>query len=137
MGRRYLFLTKDSIESCLDYLRDAFLAAEDGHDVDAIIDFILTSDEKTRIARRIQIAFWLINGFKYDEIIQELKTSPRTISDVDKNLLLYKNGFHLISKKRKKINKSYEQKKFRQRGSSLKIKKWKERTEFNRKDVKR
>lgn len=137
MGRRYLFLTKSSIKNCLTFLQDAFLAAKDGHQVDAIMNFILTDDEKTRIARRIQIASLLVKGFKYDEIRSELRVSPRTISIVDKNLNLYVGGFELINSRRKKTEKNYESKKNRIRGSSLQIKKWKEKTEFKREDVKR
>ena len=44
--RRYRFLEKEEIFDALNKLRNAFLAARDGDEVEEIINGLLTFDEK-------------------------------------------------------------------------------------------
>lgn len=135
--RRYRFLKQKDVYDALDKLRSSFLAAEDGNEVDDIINAILTQDERVKIGRRIIIAQLLKDGQTFDYIRQLLKVGKNTIAHVEKKLSLNSKGFSLINKRGKKIESSYEQKAYRKSGGSKLVYKRKEYTGFTRKDVKR
>ena len=52
--RRYVFLREKDIFEALNKVRDAFLAAKDGNEVNKIIDGLLTYDEKLKICRKLR-----------------------------------------------------------------------------------
>lgn len=133
--KRYKFLQKDDVFSALDRIRDAFLAAKDGNDVEEIINGILTFDERMKIGRRIQIAEYLLDGFGIDEITQYLKVGKTTITQVSKNVEKYIRCFELLSERKRKVKRVYEDKRYRLIGGSKKVFKKKEYTGFKQKDV--
>ncbi len=135
--RRYKFLQKEDIFEALNRLRDAFLAAKDGIDVEKIINGILTSDEKLKIGRRIIIAEYIKQGVPFDEIARILKVGKNTIVSVMKNLDQHPDSFNLISQRREKVEKIYDRKKYQLLGGSTLVFKKKEYTGFKRKDVER
>lgn len=135
--RRYKFLSKDDIYESINRLRDAFLAAKDGIEVEDIINGILTHDEKLKIGRRIIIAEYLNSGVSLAEIANRLKVGKNTIVSVMKNLDKYPNSFYLIGKRKKKVENTYDNKKYRLIGGSKLIFKKKEYTGFKRKNVER
>ena len=135
--RRYKFLDKDYIFSALNRLRSAFLAAKDGQQVEEIIKGILTSDERLKIGRRIEIAQMLKEGFSYLEISQELKAGRSTISLVERKLNQNPLCFQLINQREQKVEKEFKQKAYRKIGDPMKVFKTKEYTGFTRKFVKR
>lgn len=135
--RRYRRLDQRDIFEAFNELRNAFLAAKDGSEVDKITDGILTHDEKVKIGRRILIAQWLISGFGIEEISHEMKVGKNTIMHVSRRLEKYKECFDLIERRRKLVEKEYENKSYRQTGGSQLVFKRKEYTGFKRKDVKR
>lgn len=114
--RRYKFLRKEDIYEALNRLRDAFLAAKNGEEVEEIINGILTHDEKIKIGRRILVAECL---------------------KLEKSLDMYPASFELIGKRSNKVEKLYAQKKYRLIGGSTLVFKKREYTDFKRKDVKR
>ncbi|MBI2103587.1 hypothetical protein HYT59_01125 [Candidatus Woesebacteria bacterium] len=135
--RRYGFLTKGGLFTALNKLRSAFLAANDGHDVEEIINGLLTSDEKIKIGRRIQVAQLLLSGMPGSEIIDELKVGKGTVNLVEKNLTEYPRCFELILKRQELVDREYKEKAYVKVGGPKLIFKKKEYTGFRRKNVKR
>lgn len=135
--RRYKFLRREETYEALNRLRDAFLAAKNGNEVEEIINGILTHDEKIKIGRRILIAEYLKLGISLDEIARMLKVGKNTIVSVMKSLDMYPMSFELISRRSKKVEELYVQKKYRLIGGSTFVFKKREYTGFKRKDVER
>ncbi|MEK7092630.1 MAG: hypothetical protein AAB907_03320 [Patescibacteria group bacterium] len=135
--RRYKFLTKEDIYEALNKLRDAFLAAKDGNEVEEIINGLLSSDEKLKIGRRILIAKHVKAGIGFDQISKTLRVGKNTIVSVMKQLDNYPTSFDLIEKRGNKVKEKYEKNKYKHIGGSTLIFKKKEYTGFKRKDVER
>lgn len=135
--RRYNFLTKDDIYDAINRLRDAFLAANNGSDVEEIVNAILTQDEKLRIGRRIIIAELLKSDLTIGEIVNLLKVGNNTVMAVARSLETHENGFKLLEQRKKMVENEYQHKKYKFVGGSTKIFKEKIYTGFKRKDVKR
>lgn len=135
--RRYKFLTKDDVYEAFNRLRDAFLAAKNGSEVEEIIKGLLTHDEKLKIGRRIIIAEYLKDGMGIDEIAKTLKVGKNTIMSVAKKLDENSIFLDLINKRGKKVESEYNSKKYRLIGGSKLVFKKKEYTGFKRKDVDR
>lgn len=135
--RRYKFLTKEDIYDAFNRLRDAFLAAKNGEEVEEIIKGLLTHDEKLKIGRRILIAEYIKEGLGIEEIAKTLKVGKNTVMSVAKKL--DENSFFLdiIAKRKKKVESEYNSRKYRFIGSSKLVFKKREYTGFKRKDVSR
>ena len=84
--RRYKRLYQRDVFEAFNELRNAFLAARDGTEVDKITDGLLTHDEKLKIGRRILIAQWLISGFGIEEIRKQMKVGKNTVMHVSRRL---------------------------------------------------
>lgn len=135
--RRYRFLEKEEVYSALNRLRDAFLAAKDGIEVDEIINGLLTQDEKLKIGRRILIAELIRSDVGIDQISRSLKVGKNTILSVMKSIDLHPESFELIGKRLSKVEKEYRRGKIRLIGGSELVFKRKEYTGLKRKDIKR
>lgn len=135
--RRYQFLEKEKVFEALNRLRNAFLAAKDGNEVEEIIKGVLTYDERLKIGRRIQISEYLISGYSIDKINEILKVGRNTVSSVAKSLSENPNCFKLLNLRVAKVEDEYKNKKYRLEGGSKKVFKTKVYTGFKRKDVKR
>lgn len=135
--KRYKHLPQRDIFEAFNRIRDAFLAAKDGDEVDKIISFLLTSEEKVKIGRRIIVAGFLKSGLSYAEICEALRVGKATVSSVIRQLDNHSEGFELIRKRGKKVEDEYQRKKFREIGGSKLVFKRKEYTGFKRKEVKR
>ncbi|OGH19285.1 MAG: hypothetical protein A2868_04090 [Candidatus Levybacteria bacterium RIFCSPHIGHO2_01_FULL_40_15b] len=135
--RRYKHLDKRDIYEAFNELRNAFLAARDGTEVDKITDGLLTHDEKLKIGRRILIAQWLISGFGIEEIRKQMKVGKNTIMHISRRLEKYRECFELIERRGKTVEKEYEKKAYRSVGGSQLVFKRKEYAGFKRKNVKR
>lgn len=135
--RRYKFLTKDDIYDAFNRLRDAFLAAKNGDEVEEIIKGLLTHDEKLKIGRRILVAEYIKEGLGIDEIAKTLKVGKNTIMNVAKKMDENSIFLDLIAKRRKKVESEYNSRKYRLIGGSKLVFKKKEYTGFKRKDVNR
>lgn len=134
--RRYSFLKKETVYDAFNRVRDSFLAAKDGREVDSVTDAILTSDEKLRLGRRVQIAGLLAQETPYREIKRQLKVGIETISQVEKKLSGNAEGFQIIFRRRGKVESDFRKKAYVKVGSK-RVFKWKEYTGFKRKDVAR
>ncbi len=135
--RRYKFLKREEVYEALNRLRDAFLAAKNGDEVEQIIKGLLTRDERLKIGRRVLISEYLNADFTIDQIARELKVGKTTILAVLKNSEEFPMCYELLKKRRANVNKTYLNKKYRTAGSSTLVFKKKEYTGFKRKDVKR
>lgn len=135
--RRYRFLTKESVYEALNRLRDAFLAAKDGNEVNEIINGLLTSDERLKIGRRILIAEYIKEGLSIQVIATGLKVGKNTVLSVMRNLEEHPTSFELINKRGEKVEKEYKNKKYRFIGGSTLVFKKGEYTGVKRKDIKR
>lgn len=135
--KRYSFLEKEEVFHALNRLRDAFLAAKNGGEVEEIINGILTFDEKMKIGRRIIIAEYIISGSTIDEICKQLKVGKNTVTHVSRLLESSSHGYKLIENRTSLVEKEYHNKKIQQTGGSGLIIKKKSYSGFKRKDIKR
>ncbi|OGH18575.1 MAG: hypothetical protein A2868_02310 [Candidatus Levybacteria bacterium RIFCSPHIGHO2_01_FULL_40_15b] len=135
--RRYKSLTKEDIFEALNEVRDAFLAAKDGKEVDEIMSFMLTTEEKIKLGRRVLLAKYLELDMTLFEIRKMLKIGKSTIQFVTRRAHLHPLGLELIRKRGRKVEDEYQRRKFREVGGSQLVFKRKEYTGFRRKDVKR
>ncbi len=133
--RRYRFLQKEDIYEALNKVRNAFLAAKNGTEVEEIINGLLTQDEKIKIGRRVLVAEYINSGISFDEISRILKVGRNTIASVMKNLDEHPTSFTLIEQRRKKVDKEYDKNKYIAIGGSNLVLKRKEYTGYKRKDV--
>ena len=135
--KRYNFLDQKEIYETIDKVRDSFLAAKDGHEVNEIINGLLTQDEQLRIGRRVLIAEYLLIDMNIEEIEKMLKVGKATIASVAKSLDKHPRCFELLKLRRLKVKKNYNSNKTAEIGGSKLVFKKKEYTGFTRKDVKR
>jgi|GEM_PF-1526917 len=135
--RRYKRLDQDDFYAAFNKVRDAFLAAKDGNEVNEVINALLTDDEKTKIGRRVLIADFLREGVAYREIADILKVSNNTILKIADLLENRAAGFDTVLKRSQKVKDEYKAKAYRRVGPSRVAYKRKEYTGFKRSDVKR
>lgn len=121
----------------LNRLRDAFLAAKDGTEVEKIINGILTFDEKMKIGRRIQIAEYLNQDYGEEETSALLKVGKATINAIARKIEEFPECFELLQARRTKVESEYQDKSHRRTGGSLQVFKPLVYTGFKRKEVKR
>lgn len=135
--RRYNFLQQDDVFESFNKLRNAFLAAKNGEEVDKILNGLLTLDERIKIGRRILVAEYIIAGVKIEEISTILSVGKNTIASVSRALSENPECFKLIEERGKKVESEYKRKSHRMVGASTMILKRREYTGFKRKNVKR
>ncbi len=135
--KRYRFLTNEDIYEATNRLRDAFLAAKNGNEVDQIIKGVLTDDEKLKIGRRILIAEYLKSGLNFEQISRMLRVGKSTILSVQRNLDLNPVSFELLSKRLLKVEKEYKSKSHKETGGSKLLFKKRQYTGLKRKDIER
>ena len=135
--RRYGFLTKKDTYEALNSLRDAFLAAKDGNEVNEIMNGILTEDERIKIGRRILIAEALTYEWTYKELTNMSNVGRSTIVWVAKQVASYPLCFKLLFKRHQKLEAEYQKKKYRKVGGSQLVFKKSEYTGLKRSDIKR
>lgn len=135
--RRYNFLTDKDFFEVFNRVQDAFLAAKDGEEVKEIINSLLTRDEKIRIGRRILIAESLKNDITHKEISQLSNVGYTTIATISRQLENHPKGFDLIFKRRTKLEKEYNSKKYFSTGGSLLVIKKKKYSGIKRSQIKR
>lgn len=132
---RYSFLDKQSIYEITNKLRDAFLSAKNGDEVEYIINGLLTSDEKYKLGRRILIAECLQNGMIIEDIVEELNVGSATVLAVSRIIEQNPQCFDLINKRGQKVEKEFQKKKYETPSGSNLIHKKKNYTGYKRKDV--
>lgn len=137
MSRRYKFLNQDSVFEAFNKVRDAFLAAKNGEEVDLITDALITYDERLKIGRRIIIAGLLDSDMGYQEIAHLLKVGSTTILSVDRQLTNHPQGFQLIFARSQKVENKYREKAYRKVGGTKVVFKKTIYTGYKRKDVPR
>lgn len=135
--RRYTFLLKHEVYLALNKARDALLAAKDGSDVNELLEGLFTDEERLQIGRRILIAEQIRMGRSYSEIIEDLHVGVGTINTVYRNLNSHPQCFKLVFERSRKVEKVYNDKKYRLVGGSQLVYKKKEYTGITRKDIKR
>ena len=135
--RRYKFLTRDDIYDAFNRLKDAFLAAKNGTEVEDIINGLLTHDEKLKIGRRILVAEYLKDGLGLDDISKALKVGKNTIMSVARKLDENSTFLELIRQRKRKVEKEYSKKKYNFIGGSKLVFKKREFYAFKRKEVER
>src|SRR3989344_4544747 len=104
---RYNRLNQTDVYEAFNRLRDVFLAAKNGHEVDKVTNGLLTHDEKLKIGRRIIIAEYLLANMPMEQIVRELKVGMNTVIHVARRLEKYRECFDLIETRRKAVEKEY------------------------------
>lgn len=135
--KRYKFLEQEQVFMALNRVRDAFLAADDGEEVEEVMSALLTFDERMKVGRRVQIAEMIEAGYTHEEIVRDLKVGRTTVALVVKLLDSHPKGYAFVMRRQKKVEREYKSKKERSVGGSKLIFKKKEYTGFTRKDVRR
>lgn len=130
-------MNKESLYETTNRVRDAFLAAKNGREVNEVIDGLLTRDEQLRIGRRVLVAEYLIAGITIEEIEKTLKVGKATVINVGKSLEKHPECFKLLKLRGRRVEKEYGSKRYRLTGSSKLIFKRKEYAGFTKKDVER
>ena len=121
----------------LNRVRDAFLAADDGEEVEEVMSALLTFDERMKVGRRVQIAEMIEAGYTQEEIVRDMKVGKTTVALVSRLLEAHPKGYAFVVRRRKKVEEEYSKNKQKSVGGSELIFKKKEYTGFRRKDVKR
>lgn len=67
-----------------------------------LIDTFFTNTEKIVVAKRIAIAFMLVKGYKYDQIVNKIKVSHGTVAKMAESL---KTHDHIITEELENIAK--------------------------------
>lgn len=132
---RYDFLPRHAVEDALEKLRAALLAAKDGHDVDEIIQGLLTPDEYIKLGRRIEVARLLKSGMTYREISDDMSVGLSTVKLVARKLYERPRCYKLIHSTEQKIDNEHSKERYRKTGSLMMIRKRKIRTSRSPKDV--
>ena len=135
--KRYKFLQEKEVFEALNRVRDAFLAAKDGNEVERIINGLLTFDERMKLGRRVLVAELIKRGYTVEEISNFLKVGKATIVSMAKRLDDFPDCFELIQRRRGKVEDEYRQSSHRTTGGSMRVFKPRIYTGFKRKDVKR
>jgi len=135
--KRYRFLKQEDIYEALNNLRDAFLAAKNGTDVEKIINGLLTNDEKLKLGRRIIIAKIIHSGLTIEEISKTLRVGKNTVVTVIRLLEENPECFDLIKQRGMLVEREYKAKRYKKIGGSTLVFKKNEYTGFKRKDVTR
>lgn len=135
--KRYRFLKQEDIYDALNRLRNAFLAARNGIEVEKIINGLLTEDEKLKIGRRIIIAEGIRSNATIEEISKSLKVGKNTVMTVMRLLEENPECFDLIEKRSLLVENEYKSKKYKQVGGSTQIFKTNKYSGFKRKNVER
>lgn len=135
--RRYTNLNKEEMYEAFNRLRDCFLAAKDGNEVDNVIDVMLSGEEKLKIGRRILVAERLRKEETYEEIKRGLKVGLNTIIQVEKRMSNCPEGFEIIFRRKRKVEEDYGEKAYRKTGGPRLLHKKSEYIGFKRKDVER
>ncbi|HMS22946.1 MAG TPA: Trp family transcriptional regulator [Candidatus Levybacteria bacterium] len=135
--KRYKDISQDDIFSAWNKLRDALLAAKDGHEVEEIMKSLFTDEEKFQLGRRIMIAECIKDSMTNAEICDLLKVGRSTVTHILRRVEKYPKGFMLIEKRGKRVKREYENKKYKEVGGSRLIWKKKIYTGVTKKDIKR
>jgi len=135
--KRYGFLDKEQIYRVLNKVRDAFLAAKGGEEVEEVMSALLTFDERMKVGRRVQIAEMLKSGCSHEEIVQELKVGKSTVALVNRLIEEHPKGYELVLRRGKKVEEEYMNKRYKEVGGSEMIFKRREYSGIRRKDIKR
>lgn len=75
-----------------------------------VIDSIFTEDEKLKIGRRLFIYELLESNDNYQEIIENLRTSDKTVSEISIRKRKFPDGFALCLKRYNKLKKQLQPK---------------------------
>jgi uncharacterized protein YerC len=135
--KRYQFLTKQDIYDALNRVSNALLAAKDGNEVQEILKGLFTDEERLQLGRRILIAEQLRLGFTHYEIVEDLHVGKATVGAIYNKIQSHPKCFELILKRQKKVEKEFNQKKYRREGGSQLVFKKKVYTGITRKDIER
>jgi Trp operon repressor len=135
--KRYKDISQDDIFSAWNKLRDALLAAKDGHEVEEIMKSLFTDEEKFQLGRRIMIAECIKDSMTNIEICDLLKVGRSTVTHILRRVEKYPNGFMLIERRGKRVKTEYEKKKYKEVGGSTLIWKKKVYTGITKKDIER
>jgi TrpR family transcriptional regulator, trp operon repressor len=136
-GRRYEFLTDKEFIEAWNRLKDAFLAAKDGDDVDLIVKGLLSNDERLKIGRRIEVARMLAEGLPNRDIAQRLRVGVATVQMVSERMSRFPECFKILEERTEKVEKEFKKRAYVKTGGAKLLFKKTRYTGYKRKDVKR
>jgi uncharacterized protein YerC len=106
--RRYYELEKSELRNRQEVLYKIIAEIDSQQGARNFLKDLLTSSEALMISNRIAIAMMLLNGFKYEDIIKELKVGVGTINNVNRWLYNGFGGYLKELRKNKKTGKSFK-----------------------------
>ena len=106
--RRYYEIEKNELKNRQEVLYKIIVKLDSQQGARNFLKDLLTSSELLMISNRIAIAMLLLNGFKYEDIIKELRVGVGTINSVNRWLYNGFGGYLKELRKNKKTGKSFK-----------------------------
>jgi|SRR3989344_97547 len=112
---RYPKLSKEAVQEIIVDLCEAIASTRNSQEAARLLTDLLGKQELEMIAKRLRVAELLLEDYKYEDIAQELKTSPSTIARVQTWLQNSGEGYRMAidrtkshRKQRKKNEGSFQ-----------------------------
>src|SRR3990167_5392931 len=97
VSRRYL--PKDTQKKLFDLFFKALANIRNPSDIEKFLFSLLSTTEKTMLAKRLGIALLLVKGYNYETIKDVLKVSQETIARVNGTLNYRREGYEIVVRK--------------------------------------
>ena len=107
--RRISKLTKSEQEDLFVSFCQAVASLKNEHEVAVFLKDLLGINELEMLAKRLEIAKFLLDGWTYDEIAKLVKVSHSTVARVSFWMQQSGTGFKMVAQRAKKKEKKYSQ----------------------------
>jgi TrpR-related protein YerC/YecD len=105
---RFPKLSRQKTQEMIIDLCEAIAATRNSREAADLLTDILGKQELEMVAKRLRVAELLLDNYKYDDIIEELKVSPTTIARVQVWLQDSGDGYRMIIERTKSKRRSRE-----------------------------
>lgn len=107
---KFAKLDKEKSQDIIIDLCEAIASTRNSEEAATLLTDLLGKQELEMIAKRLRIAELLMEGCLYEDIVEELKTSPSTIARVQAWLESSGEGYRLIVERTKRSRKARTEK---------------------------
>lgn len=108
LSRKYI--SSDKIGHYINNLWSGFTLMETKEEIRLLFRDLFTHTEYKMFAKRLEIARRVLSGEGYDQIINELNVTERTIANINNILAEKGHGFRKVHEKLTAIEKKYNEK---------------------------
>ncbi|MBI2039945.1 hypothetical protein HYT18_02640 [Candidatus Microgenomates bacterium] len=89
-------ISKDVADRIFDVFIKSFIKVKNDKDAQILANDLFTPTERIMLAKRLAIAFCLMQGYEYREISKLLRVSVTTVASVNMTLKYGSNGYRTI-----------------------------------------